>query len=211
MGMAILANTITADMGLIPGLAIAGPAMGLPLSMLAGFLERPFVTRAGVGRHALCYSLQANLISLLVGYVGLIVCLVVVTPMSFRIGEGVMFCAWPLVSIAVSILVESAYLARKVPVGGALNRGWIIAANLFSVGVIIGILVAVQTLQHTTLPWLLWPYYPMLRIAGWVVSIAVFVGAFIVPRRGRAAVNAGSTVPSDPGKAEASIHNGSLD
>jgi hypothetical protein len=40
--MLILANTITADMGMIPGLTFAGPAMGLPLSVLAAFIERPF-------------------------------------------------------------------------------------------------------------------------------------------------------------------------
>jgi hypothetical protein len=62
----ILANVITSDMGLIPGLAIAGPALGLPLSVLASFLERPFVSLAGVRRHAIWYSLQANCISLLV-------------------------------------------------------------------------------------------------------------------------------------------------
>ena len=36
--MRILANTITADMGMIPGLAFVGPAMGLPLSVLAAFV-----------------------------------------------------------------------------------------------------------------------------------------------------------------------------
>ncbi len=42
----LLANSIAADAGLIPGLAIFGPAMGLPLSVLAAFIERPFVTLA---------------------------------------------------------------------------------------------------------------------------------------------------------------------
>jgi len=46
----LLADTITADMGWIPGLAFVGPAMGLPLSVLAAFLERPFYTLGGV-RH----------------------------------------------------------------------------------------------------------------------------------------------------------------
>ena len=36
----VLANTITADMGLIPGFAFVGPGMGLPLSVLASFIER---------------------------------------------------------------------------------------------------------------------------------------------------------------------------
>jgi hypothetical protein len=48
--MITLANTITAEMGLIPGLAFVGPAMGLPLSVLAAFVERPFYSLAGV-RH----------------------------------------------------------------------------------------------------------------------------------------------------------------
>jgi len=58
--MLILANTITADMGLIPGLAFVGPAMGLPLSVLAAFIERPFYTRAGVERQMIWYSLQST-------------------------------------------------------------------------------------------------------------------------------------------------------
>lgn len=69
----MLANTITADMGLVPGCALIGPAMGLPLSVLAAFLERPFYSAAGIKRGAIWYSLQANLISLLVGYFGLII------------------------------------------------------------------------------------------------------------------------------------------
>lgn len=66
--MLTLANTITADMGMIPGLAFVGPAMGLPLSVLAAFVERPFYTLAGVKRHTIWYSLQANLVSLGVGF-----------------------------------------------------------------------------------------------------------------------------------------------
>ena len=40
-------------MGLIPALAFVGPAMGLPLSVLAAFIERPFYTRAGVERQTI--------------------------------------------------------------------------------------------------------------------------------------------------------------
>jgi len=75
----ILANTITADMGLIPGLALAGPALGLPLSVFAAFLERPFISLAGVCSDAIWYSLQANFVSLLIGYVGLIAAAVMMT------------------------------------------------------------------------------------------------------------------------------------
>ena len=55
----LLANAIAADAGLIQGLAIFGPAMGV--SVLAAFIERPFVKRAGFGKSAIWFSLQAKL------------------------------------------------------------------------------------------------------------------------------------------------------
>jgi hypothetical protein len=58
--MSILANTITADMGMISGLAFVGPAMGLPLSVLASFVERPFYALAGVKHHTIWYSLRSS-------------------------------------------------------------------------------------------------------------------------------------------------------
>src|SRR5213082_938665 len=62
------ANSIAPTAYFWPGVLPLAFGLALPASVLAAFLERPFVTRAGVREYALWYSLQANLVSLAVGY-----------------------------------------------------------------------------------------------------------------------------------------------
>src|SRR5262245_635604 len=107
--MLLLANTLTADMGMIPGLAFVGPAMGLPLSVLAGFIERPFYTRAGVQRHALWYSLQANCVSLGFGFAATLLFMFLNDLLHYAFD---FFAVWPFFAVCVSILVERTYLQR---------------------------------------------------------------------------------------------------
>jgi hypothetical protein len=102
----LFANVITADMGLIPGLAMFGPAMGLPLSVLAAFLERPFVTRAGFERNALWFSLQANFVSLLVGYVMTLGWIAIIIGPG---GNDVLALLWPFCAVGLSIFTERWY------------------------------------------------------------------------------------------------------
>ena len=106
----LLANSIAADAGLIPGLAIFGPAMGLPLSVLAAFIERPFVTRAGFERNAIWFSLQANFVSLLIGYVATMF----VIPLVMRPGGGMVVLAWPFLAVGISIATERLYLTKRL-------------------------------------------------------------------------------------------------
>lgn len=109
----LLANSIAADAGLIPGLAIFGPAMGLPLSVLAAFIERPFVTRAGFGKNAIWFSLQANFVSLLVGYLATML----VIPMVMSPGGGLVGLVWPFLAVGISISTERLYLAFRLKPG----------------------------------------------------------------------------------------------
>ena len=124
----LLANAIAADAGLIPGLAIFGPAMGLPLSVLAGFIERPFVTRSGFERNAIWFSLQANFVSLLVGYFATMI----VIPFVMSPSGGLVGLIWPFLAVGISIATERRYLAMRLRHGSVpwapLTWGNIISA-----------------------------------------------------------------------------------
>src|SRR5947209_12590324 len=63
------ANSIAPTAYFWPGVLPLMLGMALPASVLAAVLERPFVSRAGVREYAFWYSLQANLVSLVIGYV----------------------------------------------------------------------------------------------------------------------------------------------
>lgn len=170
----ILANVITADMGMLPGLALVGPAFGLPLSVLAAVLERPFYTRAGIGRWAIWYSLQANLVSLLVGYL-----LLPVAMIAFYGG-----CAlWLPVSVFLSITVERFYLKRCAPGfdGGWKWVGW---ANVFSALALVGVLFIKLPLDTQANQLAVLPYRDTLTYVGIAVGVIAFALAFIVPAVG---------------------------
>jgi hypothetical protein len=196
--MLILANTITAEMGLIPGLAIVGPAMGLPLSVLAAFVERPFYSLAGVHQHTIWYSLQANLISLGVG--------VVATFFAAVIGDSLhhyyaLFAVWPFLAVCVSIVVERAYLRYRRQ-RFAVRWGWTIAGNVVSAGLCIALLFLVEILQPV-LPQLrqaLTPYNFGLTLFAFAGSAALFFYSFVPTNRSRPSRFAAPTMLSDPAR-----------
>src|SRR4051794_6270944 len=171
----ILANVITADMGFLPGLALIGPAFGLPLSVLAAVLERPFYTRAGVERWAIWYSLQANLVSLLVGYLLLPVAMIAL----YTVGP-----LWLPFSVFLSIVIERKYLKWRA--GGFDGRWkWMSWANVFSALALVGVLmlsVPFDTFQNKLA---LFPYRDILTYIGIAVSIIAFGVSFIVPAVGK--------------------------
>ena len=179
----ILANTITADMGLIPGLAIAGPAMGLPLSILASFLERPFISLAGVQHHAIWYSIQANTISLLVGYVGVFAAAFIGEALPRWAPSEPVFTVWPFVAVAVSILVERTYLSIRTSEFHPKWR-WIIVGNVLSAGACIGLLMLVTYLREAQpgLQFLLMPYRTTLLVFAAAGSVALIAAAFAKTR-----------------------------
>src|SRR6478609_2445085 len=102
-----LANTISPSLVVVPGFGLMGLHVAFTLSILAAFLERPFVSQAGVRRHALCRALQANFITTLVG----IACL----PIAFvSLAAPVLLLAWWPVAIWMSYRVESWWYARAL-------------------------------------------------------------------------------------------------
>lgn len=139
---ALLANSIAADAGLIPGLAIFGPAMGLPLSVLAAFLERPFVSRSGFERNAIWFSLQANFVSLLIGYFATMI----VIPLVMSPSGGLVGLVWPFLAIGISISTERLYLAMRLR-HGVVPWAPMIWGNIISALTCIAVMVITATLR----------------------------------------------------------------
>jgi|LakMenEpi03Aug12_release.lakeMendotaPanAssembly.Ray.scaffolds.fasta_scaffold845785_1 hypothetical protein len=185
----LLANAIAADAGLIPGLAIFGPAMGLPVSLLAAFIERPFVTRAGFGRSAMWFSLQANFVSLLVGYVGTLIVIPLVIEPNPAIG-----LVWPFLAVGISIVTERQYLQSRL-IHARVPWAPVAVANVVSSLVCIAVLVAASTLRESnrSLAAELRPYEMPGNLVVAACSLVLFVGSFAAR-----APSAGAQTPAEP-------------
>jgi len=160
----LFANAITADMGMIPGFALVGPAMGFPLSVLAAFLERPAYTRAGVSHSTIWYSLQANFVSLILGYLGTFLLL----PIAMYSGPDLALLC-PIVAVAKS---------------SHLNWVWIAIANVFSAGACIVIVVVSRYIRNNYEYFALQfdPVHDVLQVMVGFGSCVLFVISFLVPR-----------------------------
>lgn len=178
LALAIFANAITADMGMVPGFAPAGPGLGLPLSVLAAFLERPFYSQAGVEHRALRYSLQANFISLLAGIVGIFVFApLVMSPAGSTFGLLV-----PIAAVGISIFVEGNCLRSTIR-PAKLDGIWVVLANIFSAGICIMVMVAVRAIRDDfpVFARQFQPFETPLGIGLTVVCLVVLLGSFYDP------------------------------
>jgi hypothetical protein len=193
MTAVLLANAIAADAGLIPGLAIFGPALGLPLSVLAAFIERPFVTRAGVGRNAIWFSLQANFVSLLFGYFATMV----VVPFIMSPGGAVIALAWPFAAVGISVVTEHRYLAMRLRPAG-VARAPIAWGNMLSAVTCIAVMVGAG-LSRDAAPQLsvsLRQYETAMNIGVGVASLLLLVGSFVVQPPHHAASSTSDASPA---------------
>lgn len=190
--IAILANTITADMGMIPGLAFVGPGLGLPLSLLAAFIERPFYSAGGVRVNAIWYSLQANLVSLAVGFVLCLAFGVLMAAVGLQASDAAFFIAWPIIAVICSILIERMYIASRSP---RLSWAWAAAGNILSAAICVAILFSVVWIRerYPEAARVVRPYNTPLNVLAFVGSGIVFVTSFIVPRRSRKAGDPATT------------------
>lgn len=170
----VFANSIAPTAYFLPGLLPLTFGLALPATVLAAFLERPFVNRAGVRQYALWVSLQANLVSLVIGYVTLPVGIDAI----YKLGP-----AWPVVAICMSIVSEG-YYYQWHGVGGAVVRWrWVIMGNVFSSFVLMLIPFAVEEIIKSRRNWV-WEldrYYHGLFWGSVAGSVLVFGLSFIVP------------------------------
>jgi hypothetical protein len=183
-----------------PGVLPLTLGLALPASVLAAVLERPFVSRAGVREYALWYSLQANLLSLVIGYLTLPVGI----PALFTIGP-----LWSLIAVTLSVVSEGWYYQRWViRDAGRLRWRWVIWGNLFSSVVLLLLpYVALEIkLAKPALVVVLDPYQGALFWGSVAASVLVFALSFLLPpglRWGKALANrplqtTGTTAPVSP-------------
>jgi hypothetical protein len=171
--MVMLANTISPMLVTVPGFGLLGLHVAFTLSMLAAFIERPFVTQAGVVRFALCASLRANFISTLVG----LLC----TPVAILLlALPPLILVWWPVAIWVSHRVEYRCYDNAFLTGGATaRRAPVLWGNLVSNLVILVVVILTPHPSASRIQWL-HSLEPWLTISMAVVCAAVYFGAFWV-------------------------------
>lgn len=93
------ANAVSPYVYFWPGYLSVAILFAFPASLLAAFIERPFLSSAGVTHNPLVYSLRANFVSTIVG--------LLLIPISmfamYTPGVGIL---WPLFVFGVSCFVE---------------------------------------------------------------------------------------------------------
>jgi hypothetical protein len=169
--------------------------LALPASVLAAVLERPFVLRAGVREHTLSYSLQANFVSLVIGYATFPLCASL--PMDLATRYDVLGLLWPLFTIGLSIVSEGCYYQWIALKGrGCVRWGWVIGANLFSSAVLLFLPYTASAMTDLKYSWVravdrymdiqvlaegLDDCGDVLLWAGVIGSVVVFVAGFLAP------------------------------
>lgn len=158
-----LGNSLASWVWVWPGVVSIDPLFGLLPTVLVAFVERPFVSRAGVQKQPLLRSVRANLLSLLVG--------IPVATCVWFVGseEGLVLLA--VVAVAITIAVEIGYfrsVLRKE--AGHLRWTWIAFGNVVSNLLLVGLAIIVRTLQKN---------YPGLGLA-----LAPYRGTFLLMHLG---------------------------
>jgi hypothetical protein len=149
--------------------------IALPATVLVAFVERPFVTAAGVKRHALWFSLQANLFSLLLGYGILFLAL---DTISRNMGY------WILIAIGLSIVAEAFYYQLVAADADRPINWWMIAfGNMASNLALFFVEALAATGRYAPLvAW--WERGGWYQRFAWTVagaSAAVFLASFLIP------------------------------
>ncbi len=179
-----------------PGVVPLMLGLAVPASVLAAVLERPFVSRAGVDEYALWYSLQANCISMMLGFLAL--------PVGIF---GVYMCPplWSMIAVAGSCISEG-YWYRWVAIPQQKKMSWltIVGANLFSSFVLAALPDAALALKEVKpdLKWVLAPYQDTLYWGCVGASGLLFIASFFVPeylrsRKRRARTSSNSPAPGE--------------
>jgi hypothetical protein len=174
-----------------PGIVSLGLLYAFTASLLAAFLERPFVTAAGIPRRALVLSLRANCLSAMVG----ILLLPIGAPALESIGP-----LWCVVAFVISCVVEVVYLRRFKR---DLAVRWIVLGNVVSSGVLMTLPPLTFILKTTDyhvarLARFLEPHEFWLGCTTTLASLAILLASFAVPveRISSDAESAGADGPS---------------
>ncbi len=166
------ANGISPYVYFWPGIISITLVYAFPASLLAAFIERPFLTAAGIKRRPLVLSLRANFVSTIVG----ILLIPIGYPALYTIGP-----LWCLAAFGVSCLVEVFYLRRFSR--QSFTWGWAVVGNTVS-GAVLMILppTAIAIRQNNyQLASSLEPHEGWMALSSLGVSVALFLASFVIP------------------------------
>ncbi len=173
LAQAAYADTISPYVWFWPGIVTITFFYAFPASLLAAFVERPFLTWAGLRQRTLVLSLRANFLSTVVG--------ILLIPLGEPLFNG-LGPLWCVIALVISCAVEIVYLRR-------FNRDFlksrIVIGNIVSSGLL---------MMLPPIAVILWPNYSFLVKfmephevwLGWtasLVSIAIFLMSFGFPVR----------------------------
>jgi hypothetical protein len=165
------ANSISPYVWFWPGVVSIYLAYAFPASLLAAFVERPFLTAGGIDRRALVVSLRANFLSAVIGL------------LLFPIGEPALYAIgplWCLMAFGISCIVEIVYVRRF---SEEFRWGWAVggnAASSFLLMIIPPFTLALKQ-SHPELAWSLKPYEMSMVWWSLGLSVGVFLLSFAWP------------------------------
>ncbi len=170
------ANSLASWVWIWPGVVSIDPLFGLLPTVLVSFVERPFISRAGVLKQPLLRSMRANLLSLLAG-IPVALCVWSITS-----EEGLVLLA--AVGVAITIVVEIAYfrfvLHRE---SKPLRWWWIVAGNIVSNLLLAGLALFVRIVgeKDLQLDYLLLRYQDLFMLMHLGISLTMVTAALAEP------------------------------
>ena len=163
------ANSLSPYVYFWPGIISITLVYAFPASLLAAFLERPFLTNAGINHRPLVLSLRANFLSTIAG----ILLIPIGYPALYTIGP-----LWCIVAFGVSCAVEIFYLRRYSH--QSFTWGWAVGGNAISSAVLMilpPIAIAIRQ-NNYQLAWSLERHQVWLAWSSLGVSVALFLASF---------------------------------
>ena len=163
------ANVISPFVYFWPGIISITIVYAFPASLLAAFVEEPFVRRGGVERRPLAASLQANFLTTIVG----LVLIPVGHPALYTIGP-----LWCIAAFSLSCFVELRYL--RWATDASLNRRWIVIGNAISAALLMTLPPLAYALGQYDyrLAWIMRSHDVWLAWTAFTVSAAAFLLSF---------------------------------
>jgi hypothetical protein len=163
----------------VPGFWLLSLESGVAVLVLSAFLERPFVTMAGVKQHALAHSIVATALTAAPLFIGAWAMLIV----GFNARNEFLILIWVPVSILMSASIKYAWLNRKRSIWRGAVKLWPIAVGLLLSSVVVAILPLLQmpfgfgTQRHAANVAPVRPFAALLTVAAGFVMVLVTVGS----------------------------------
>lgn len=165
------ANSISPYIWFWPGIVAITLIYAFPASLLAAFIERPFLTWAGFKQQALVLSLRANFLSTVVG----ILFIPFGMPLLYGIGP-----LWCVIAFAISCVVEILYLRRfnrnllkrRIIIGNAISSVLLMALPPIAVTLRANYYYLASSME---------PHELWLGCTATLGSLVLFVASFMFP------------------------------